>query len=129
MSSRQLVEYTILDVESTGERNGKFSGAEITAAKSSDFGSNDKVVFTKSHLGNILTVSSLCKSFCPHTDFASLSHMKSMIAVLTRRPRGNVLFGIRRREILRWVTTSRTQISTKRYSLDIGIYSSLMWCW
>uniref|UniRef100_A0A7S3EE79 60S ribosomal export protein NMD3 n=2 Tax=Rhodosorus marinus TaxID=101924 RepID=A0A7S3EE79_9RHOD len=51
MNSRQLVEYTILDVENTGEASGRNQGAYITAAKSSDFGANDNVVLTRSHLG------------------------------------------------------------------------------
>lgn len=61
MSSRQLVEYVVLDaevVESGGpasyNHDGKFCLAECQLARSSDFGSNDTTFFARTHLGHLL---------------------------------------------------------------------------
>ncbi|KAF6250964.1 hypothetical protein COO60DRAFT_1678393 [Scenedesmus sp. NREL 46B-D3] len=65
MSSRQLVEYVVLDIEplqgAAGSGYGAFAQggtrwclAEATVARKSDFGRNDNVFFTKTHLGHIL---------------------------------------------------------------------------
>lgn len=62
MSSRQLVEFIVLDVEvpdsSKGQggynHNGRWSLAECTVAKLSDFGCNDKVYNVQTHLGHLL---------------------------------------------------------------------------
>jgi nonsense-mediated mRNA decay protein 3 len=65
MSSRQLVEYVVLDIEplqgSAGSGYGAFAQggtrwclAEAQVARKSDFGRNDTVFYTKTHLGHIL---------------------------------------------------------------------------
>lgn len=53
-SYRQLVEYTILDVNPVGQTNGRFVLAEVQVAKSSDFGKNDRIYFGFTHLGAVL---------------------------------------------------------------------------
>eukprot|EP00732_Lithocolla_globosa_P002898 Lithocolla_globosa_v1_NODE_2066_length_2184_cov_17.276186.p1 type:complete len:498 gc:universal NODE_2066_length_2184_cov_17.276186:1713-220(-) len=53
-SSRDLIEYYIHDVEETNVCNGRWKLAEVQLAKSSDFGKNDTVYFTRTHLGRIL---------------------------------------------------------------------------
>jgi len=62
MTSRQLVEFIVLDVKgpnsSKGQagynHNGRWSLAECTVAKLSDFGSNDRVYSVRTHLGHLL---------------------------------------------------------------------------
>lgn len=68
VSSRQLVEYVVLDVEpidgssyahSGGGGGGKggtkkLALAEVQLARVTDFGANDKTVFARTHLGNLL---------------------------------------------------------------------------
>ena len=61
MSSRQLVEYIVLDIEVVDGRgnagyahHGRWSLAECTVARLSDFGANDRTYSARTHLGNIL---------------------------------------------------------------------------
>uniref|UniRef100_A0A383VQ78 60S ribosomal export protein NMD3 n=1 Tax=Tetradesmus obliquus TaxID=3088 RepID=A0A383VQ78_TETOB len=65
MSARQLVEYVVLDIEplqgAAGSGYGAFAQggtrwclAEAQVARKSDFGRNDTVFYTKTHLGHIL---------------------------------------------------------------------------
>ena len=61
MTARQLVEYIVLDIELLENRglggynhNGRWSLAECTLAKVSDFGSNDKTYTARTHLGHLL---------------------------------------------------------------------------
>lgn len=61
MTARQLVEYIILDVEEVDGRsagvfnhNGRWSLADCTVARVSDFGSNDRTYTARTHLGHIL---------------------------------------------------------------------------
>jgi len=49
-----LVEYTIIDVIPLGPQNGKFVLAEVHAARSRDFGSNDTIFVSRTHLGHLL---------------------------------------------------------------------------
>lgn len=51
---KQLVEYIVLDIEPIGPANNRMALAEATVARISDFGRNDTVFYTKTHLGNIL---------------------------------------------------------------------------
>ncbi|KAF9580351.1 hypothetical protein BGW38_003041 [Lunasporangiospora selenospora] len=53
-SSKQLVEYYVLDVEPCGPVRGKFVLADIQVARSQDVGRNDTTYFARSHLGAIL---------------------------------------------------------------------------
>lgn len=52
--SRELVEFVILDIESSGKSNGRHLLAEATVARASDLGVNDTTYFTRTHLGAIL---------------------------------------------------------------------------
>jgi len=66
-SSRQLVEYVILDIEpleapqSSG--TGKWQLAEAQVARSSDFGRNDTVFFCRTHLGHLLNPGDLALGY------------------------------------------------------------------
>lgn len=50
----QLVEFIVLDVEPTGFTKGRWVQADITCARSSDLGVNDREFYIRSHLGGIL---------------------------------------------------------------------------
>jgi nonsense-mediated mRNA decay protein 3 len=50
----QLVEFIVLDVEPTGYTKGRWVLADITCARSSDLGLNDREFYVRSHLGGIL---------------------------------------------------------------------------
>lgn len=52
--SHQLVEFVVMDIESTGRQNGKWHLGEATVAKASDLGVNDKTYFTRTHMGHLL---------------------------------------------------------------------------
>lgn len=54
MNSRQLIEYIVLDVTPRNVTHGKLSLADVQVARNSDFGSNDTLFYTSTHLGNIL---------------------------------------------------------------------------
>ena len=57
LSSRQLVEYVVLDVEDVERAqviHGKFSLAQVQVARVSDFGKNDLIFSAKTHLGRLL---------------------------------------------------------------------------
>jgi nonsense-mediated mRNA decay protein 3 len=66
-SSRQLVEYVVLDIEpleapqSSG--TGKWQLAEAQVARSSDFGRNDTVYFCRTHLGHLLNPGDLALGY------------------------------------------------------------------
>ena len=49
-----MVEFIVMDIESTGVRKGKWLLSEATVARSSDLGVNDKTYFARTHMGNIL---------------------------------------------------------------------------
>ena len=51
---QELVEFVVLDIEVTGQQNGRFHLAEATVARASDLGANDKTYFTRTHLGGVL---------------------------------------------------------------------------
>jgi len=51
---RELVEFIVMDIEPTGQQNGRFFMAEVTVAKASDLGSNDRTYFCRTHLGGVL---------------------------------------------------------------------------
>lgn len=55
MTSRQLTEFIILDIEPCGEPTGeKVQLSEAQVARVQDFGKNDTVMFCKTHLGGVL---------------------------------------------------------------------------
>jgi nonsense-mediated mRNA decay protein 3 len=53
---QELVEFIVLDIESVGQQNGRFSLAEATVARASDLGVNDQTYFCRTHLGGVLHV-------------------------------------------------------------------------
>ncbi|CAG8496610.1 9786_t:CDS:2 [Dentiscutata erythropus] len=54
-TTKNLVEYYVLDVEPLGSTRGKYILADILVARSSDFGKNDTTFYARSHLGGILS--------------------------------------------------------------------------
>ncbi|EGC39957.1 hypothetical protein DICPUDRAFT_147142 [Dictyostelium purpureum] len=62
-SYKQLVEFTILDVNLTGETRGRFALADIQLMRSVDFGANDNMHDIRSHLGNILNPGDLALGY------------------------------------------------------------------
>ena len=51
---KELIEFTVMDIEPVGLRKGRFLLAEATVARSSDLGVNDVTYFTRTHLGAVL---------------------------------------------------------------------------
>lgn len=76
MTSRALTEYTVLDIETTGEAAGRFAAAEVTVARSSDLGVNDSTVLVRSHLGHVLHVGDLVSGY----DLRSAIYNDSLLA-------------------------------------------------
>ncbi|GAB0498060.1 hypothetical protein MMPV_009400 [Pyropia vietnamensis] len=76
MTSRALTEYTVLDIETTGEATGRFAAAEVTVARSSDLGVNDSTVLVRSHLGHVLHVGDLVSGY----DVRSAIYNDSLLA-------------------------------------------------
>eukprot|EP01132_Coremiostelium_polycephalum_P003938 gene3938-4915_t len=54
LSYKQLIEFTVLDVNLTGETRGRHALSEVQLMRSSDFGVNDNMYYIRSHLGNLL---------------------------------------------------------------------------
>lgn len=54
MSAKQLVEYVVLDIEPLDQHTARHSLAEAQVARASDLGSNDRILYTRTHLGGIL---------------------------------------------------------------------------
>ncbi|KAK1862084.1 hypothetical protein I4F81_004660 [Pyropia yezoensis] len=76
MTSRALTEYTVLDIETTGETAGRFAAAEVTVARSSDLGVNDSTVLVRSHLGHVLHIGDLVSGY----DVRSAIYNDSLVA-------------------------------------------------
>lgn len=57
LNSRHLVEYMVLDIETTGQTaaNGKLELADAQVARVADFGSNDTTYHVRTHLGHLLS--------------------------------------------------------------------------
>lgn len=53
-SSRQLLEFVILDIEMSGDEAGKYAMADATVARVSDYGNNDITYLIRTHLGRFL---------------------------------------------------------------------------
>ena len=62
-SHNQLVEFTILDVELVGPRQGKYALADVQCARSVDFGKTDEMYTCRCHLGNVLKPGDLAMGF------------------------------------------------------------------
>lgn len=55
LNSRQLVEYTVMDVEIVqGVKTHKWQLAEVQICKEEDIGNDNGIVFTKTHMGHLL---------------------------------------------------------------------------
>jgi len=56
LNSRHLVEYMILDIETTGQTaaQGKLELADAQVARVADLGSNDTTYHVRTHLGHLL---------------------------------------------------------------------------
>ena len=54
MSFKQGTEFFVFDVEKTSERKGKWCLADVTLARSIDYGVNDNTHFVRTHIGNYL---------------------------------------------------------------------------
>eukprot|EP01098_Paradermamoeba_levis_P013791 TRINITY_DN637_c0_g1_i1.p1 TRINITY_DN637_c0_g1~~TRINITY_DN637_c0_g1_i1.p1 ORF type:complete len:501 (-),score=165.08 TRINITY_DN637_c0_g1_i1:124-1626(-) len=54
MNSRQLIEYIVLDVTPRNVSHGKMGLADVQVARNADFGVNDALFYTTTHLGNLL---------------------------------------------------------------------------
>ena len=52
--AQELVEFIVMDIEPTGQQKGKWRLSEVTVARASDLGSNDKSYFARTHLGGLL---------------------------------------------------------------------------
>lgn len=52
--ARQMVEFIVLDIETTPVQKGKWRLCEATVARASDLGVNDTTYFTRTHLGHLL---------------------------------------------------------------------------
>lgn len=63
MSAKQAIEYTVLDVEPTNERNGKWLMGEATVTRSCDLGVNDNVSYIRTHLGGFLHAGDLALGY------------------------------------------------------------------
>lgn len=50
----ELTEFIVLDVEPLGSMNGRFVLADVTVARETDMGVNDREFYVRSHLGGIL---------------------------------------------------------------------------
>lgn len=51
---QELVEFVVLDIEPTNISKGRYALADVTVARASDLGLNDKTYFTRTHLGSII---------------------------------------------------------------------------
>ncbi|KAJ1956589.1 ribosome-binding protein [Dispira parvispora] len=62
-SQKSLVEFYVFDVEPLGPIRGRYVLADVTVARSSDFGSNDTTFFARTHLGGILKPGDTCLGY------------------------------------------------------------------
>ncbi|CAH6719833.1 60S ribosomal export protein Nmd3p [[Candida] jaroonii] len=59
----QLIEFIVLDVEPTGDVQGKYVLADITVSREADMGINDNSYYIRSHLGGILHPGDSCLGY------------------------------------------------------------------
>jgi nonsense-mediated mRNA decay protein 3 len=52
--AKEMVEFIVLDIESTPIQKGKWHLCEATVARAADLGVNDNTYFTRTHLGHLL---------------------------------------------------------------------------
>lgn len=63
MSSKQLITYVVLDITPLGPVNGKYVLAEAQVVRDSDFGVNDNMFYTRTHLGHILNPGDIAQGY------------------------------------------------------------------
>lgn len=63
MSSKQAMEFTVIDIEQTDVRRGKYCVSDATVARSSDYGRNDNTTLIRTHLGNLLNPGDLALGY------------------------------------------------------------------
>lgn len=63
VSARQLIEFVVLDIEPLAPPAGRFQLAEAQVARLVDFGRNDTVLITRTHLGNLLKPGDTCLGY------------------------------------------------------------------
>ncbi|PXF43613.1 60S ribosomal export protein NMD3 [Gracilariopsis chorda] len=63
MSFKQGTEFAVLDVEKSRERKGKWCLADVTVARSIDYGKNDSQHYISTHLGNFLNPGDLALGY------------------------------------------------------------------
>ena len=51
---KEFVEFIVMDIDQTGITRGKYALAEVTVARASDLGVNDRTYLTRTHLGGII---------------------------------------------------------------------------
>eukprot|EP00124_Ichthyophonus_hoferi_P000534 Ihof_evm12s20 gene=Ihof_evmTU12s20 len=62
-SYKQLIEYTVLDVELLGPTKGKYALADVEVVRTRDFGVNDQMFRSRTHLGNLLKPGDTCMGY------------------------------------------------------------------
>lgn len=63
ISSTQVSEFVILDIEPTGDENGRYCMADATVARSVDYGQNDNTYLIRTQLGRFLHPGDLALGF------------------------------------------------------------------
>jgi nonsense-mediated mRNA decay protein 3 len=69
MTSKNLQEYVVLDIQRLGPKVGKYALAEAQIARAADVGVNDDFITVKTHLGNLLHPGDTCMAY----DLASVN--------------------------------------------------------
>ncbi|GKU05395.1 nonsense-mediated mrna decay protein 3 [Fusarium langsethiae] len=52
--THELVEFVVMDIDTTPTQKGKWTLAEATVARATDLGVNDRTYFTRTHMGRLL---------------------------------------------------------------------------
>lgn len=63
MSLKQATEFFVFDVDKTKESKGKWCLADVTIARSVDYGANDNTHFVRTHIGNFLRPGDLAMGY------------------------------------------------------------------
>lgn len=76
MSVKQGSEFTVLDIEQTNDRKGKWCLADATVARSVDYGRNDNIHYIRTHIGNFLQPGDLAMGY----DLANAVYNDNLLA-------------------------------------------------
>lgn len=78
LSSKRMTTFVVLDVEISGHQKGRYLPADVTVARSADFGANDNVYYVRSHLGGVLQTGDLCLGYdLGSANFSEMSDLGS----------------------------------------------------